>query len=281
MVSGEMIDQLKTQKLLGAFRGEAAVDRERLTDVLVGLGAIAEAPPDVQSIDVNPLIVSADGTPIAVDALVELGATTAAASAAVQHRPPTAAQFEALFNPPAVFVTGASTHPGTFGFVSLHNMLASGYAGGVYGNNLGGEEVLGIKTVADIDELPAGEIDLVFVCTPAAANPALLRSCTAKGITAAFLTSSGYGEAGEEGRRAEAELVALADELGILLAGPNGQGVVRPRPSCARRSSPRTRRPDASESPAKAATSSAASSTTPGPPGSASAEPFRPVTLRR
>jgi acetyltransferase len=40
------------------------------------------------------------------------------------------------------------------------------------------------------------------------------------------LTSAGYGEAGEEGRRAEAELVALADELGILLAGPNGQGVV-------------------------------------------------------
>jgi hypothetical protein len=45
-------------------------------------------------------------------------------------------------------------------------------------------------------------------------------------VKAAFLTSAGYGEAGDEGRRAEAELVALADELGILLAGPNGQGVV-------------------------------------------------------
>ena len=54
----------------------------------------------------------------------------------------------------------------------------------------------------------------------------LLRACAAKGITAAFLTSAGYGEAGDDGRIAEAELVALADELGILLAGPNGQGVV-------------------------------------------------------
>jgi len=45
-------------------------------------------------------------------------------------------------------------------------------------------------------------------------------------VRAAFVTSAGYGEAGEEGRRAEAELVALANELGILLAGPNGQGVV-------------------------------------------------------
>jgi acyl-CoA synthetase (NDP forming) len=64
------------------------------------------------------------------------------------------------------------------------------------------------------------------VCTPKSANPDLLRACAAKGVRAAFLTSAGYGEAGEQGRRDEAELVALCDELGILLAGPNGQGVV-------------------------------------------------------
>ena len=86
--------------------------------------------------------------------------------------------------------------------------------------------MLGIRTVADVAELPDDEIDLVFVCTPASANAGLLRDCAAKGVKAAFLTSAGYGEAGEEGKRAEAELVALADELGILLAGPNGQGVV-------------------------------------------------------
>jgi acetyltransferase len=131
-----------------------------------------------------------------------------------------------LFEPRGVLITGASTHPGKFGFVSLHNLLASGYTGGVFGTNLQGEEVLGIRTVADIDALPQGAIDLVFVCTPAAANPALLRACAAKGVKAAFLTSAGYGEAGDEGRAAEDALVALADELGILLAGPNGQGVV-------------------------------------------------------
>jgi acetyltransferase len=96
----------------------------------------------------------------------------------------------------------------------------------VYGTNLQGEQVLGIQTVADIDSLPANEIDLVFVCTPASANPELLRACARKGIKAAFLTSAGYGEAGEEGKKLEEELIALADELGILLAGPNGQGVV-------------------------------------------------------
>jgi acetyltransferase len=132
----------------------------------------------------------------------------------------------ALFEPRGVLVTGASTHPGKFGFVSLHNILASGYNGAVFGTNLQGEEVLGIKTVADIAALPDGQIDLVFVCTPASANPDLLRACAKKGVKAAFLTSAGYGEAGDEGRKLEEELIALADELGILLAGPNGQGVV-------------------------------------------------------
>jgi succinyl-CoA synthetase alpha subunit len=137
-------------------------------------------------------------------------------------------RFRALFEPRGVLIAGASTHPGKFGFVSLHNLLAAGYEGKVFGTNRDGAEVLGVQTVADVADLPDGEIDLVFVCTPAGANPDLLRACAKKGITAAFIASAGYGEAGEEGRQAQADLVALADELGILLAGPNGQGVVSP-----------------------------------------------------
>jgi acyl-CoA synthetase (NDP forming) len=244
--AGEMIDGLATQRLLGPFRGEAAVDRGAMTAVLVGLGRLAAERPDVVSVDVNPLIVRADGTPVAVDALVEVeevdevgdvgeveeigdvgepDAQRAGSPAPARPRPSEEA-FRALFEPRAVLVTGASSHPGKFGFVSLHNLLAAGYAGEVYGTNLQGEEVLGVRTVADIADLPDGAIDLVFVCTPASANPDILKASAAKGIRAAFLTSAGYGEAGEEGRAAEARLVALADELGILLAGPNGQGVV-------------------------------------------------------
>jgi acyl-CoA synthetase (NDP forming) len=138
----------------------------------------------------------------------------------------TADRFRALFDPRGVVVAGASTHPGKFGFVALHNILACGYQGKVCATNREGVEVLGVRTVPDIADLPDGEIDLVFVCTPAAANPDLLRACAKKGITAAFVASAGYGEAGDDGRRIQDELVALCDELGILLAGPNGQGVV-------------------------------------------------------
>ena len=222
-----LIDSLATQRLLGEFRGEAAVDRGALARLLVGLARLADERPDVASVDVNPLIVRPDGTPVAVDALVVLGDPATRVAFPPARPRPSDEQFRALFEPRGVLVTGASTHPGKFGFVALHNLLASGYAGGVYGTNLAGEEVLGIRTVADIDALPAdAAVDLVFVCTPASTNPAILTACAARGVKAAFLTSAGYGEAGEAGQRAQAELVALADELGILLAGPNGQGVV-------------------------------------------------------
>lgn len=242
VTASEMIDDLATQLLLGEFRGEAAVDRDQLVELIVGLGRLAAERDDLASVDINPLIVQPDGRLVAVDGLVELRSDAVSdgmsdggdARTGPGRRRPTDEQFRALFEPKGVLITGASTHPGKFGFVSLHNLLASGYAGGVYGTNLKGEEVLGVRTVADIAELPDDSIDLVFVCTPAATNPDLLRACAAKGVRAAFLTSAGYGEAGAAGEVAERELVALADELGILLAGPNGQGVVStPKQLCA------------------------------------------------
>lgn len=223
-IARDMVESLSMRALFDRFRGEAAVRIESVVACLMALSSVAETRHDIVSIDLNPLIVRPDGEVVAVDALVELGERPITARTTRPRY--NSEQFRALFEPRGVLVTGASTHPGKFGFVSLHNILASGYQGAVYGTNLHGEEVLGIKTVADIDALPDDAIDLVFVCTPASANPDLLRSCARKGVKAAFLTSAGYGEAGEEGKQAERELVALADELGILLAGPNGQGVV-------------------------------------------------------
>ncbi len=67
-----MIDELRTQDLLGAFRGEDAVNREALADVLLALSAAAEADPTIASIDLNPILIH-NGAPVAVDALVEVG----------------------------------------------------------------------------------------------------------------------------------------------------------------------------------------------------------------
>src|SRR5579862_7616182 len=125
-----------------------------------------------------------------------------------------------LFEPAGVIVAGVSSHPGKFGFTALHNVLAGGYRGRVFAVNRDGGSVLGVPCLTDVADVPSGAADLVMVCTPAAANEALLQDCAAKGVRAAFVASAGYREAGAAGREAEQRLVSLARELGLVLAGP-------------------------------------------------------------
>lgn len=68
----EMLDQLRTQALLGEVRGEPAVDRDAVHAVLLALSKVVTERDDVQSADLNPLLI-VDGKPVAVDALVEVG----------------------------------------------------------------------------------------------------------------------------------------------------------------------------------------------------------------
>jgi len=69
--AAEMLDDLATQAILGAFRGDPALDRSAMIDLLMGLSEAAMAHPELVAADLNPVIIS-DGHPIAVDALVEV-----------------------------------------------------------------------------------------------------------------------------------------------------------------------------------------------------------------
>ena len=224
-----MVESLRAKHLvLKPFRGEKPVDLDALADTLVGLARLAVERPDIHSIDVNPLII-VDGKPVAVDGLVEIGpsqrglAVTPAVSRSAEE---IRARFRPLFHPRGIVVTGASSHPGKFGFVTLHNLRRFGYQGDIFPINREGADILDAPTYKDILDIPPGKADLVFVCTPVAANIGLLRACAKIGVRAAFVASGGYREAGAEGRQLEHELVETANELGILLAGPNGQGVI-------------------------------------------------------
>lgn len=133
---------------------------------------------------------------------------------------------EPLFEPRGVVVAGASSHPGKFGFVALHNILSCGYAGRVFATNRSGGTLLGIDCLPAVSDVPAGEADLVFVCVPAAGVADVLREAASVGIRAAFIGSGGFAEVGEQGAALDSELSALAAELGMAIAGPNGQGLV-------------------------------------------------------
>ncbi|PKN04585.1 MAG: carboxylate--amine ligase [Deltaproteobacteria bacterium HGW-Deltaproteobacteria-9] len=67
----EMIHEIRAVKLLGAFRGENAVDEDVLVKALVGIGELGMTHDEIAEIDINPLIVT-EGKPVAVDALVIL-----------------------------------------------------------------------------------------------------------------------------------------------------------------------------------------------------------------
>lgn len=133
---------------------------------------------------------------------------------------------QALFNPKGVVVVGASTHPGKFGFVALHNILNSGFEGPIYATNTDEASILGIQTVKDLRAVPSSVVDFAMICVPALAIPETLIDASRIGIKAVFIVSGGYRESGVDGSKAESDLLKLSEELGIVIAGPNGQGFV-------------------------------------------------------
>jgi len=68
----EMIQEIRSQKILEPFRGEDAVDLEVLSRTLVALGEIGLQYEEVVGVDINPLKIRKDGKPVSVDALIVL-----------------------------------------------------------------------------------------------------------------------------------------------------------------------------------------------------------------
>lgn len=69
----DMLDELKARPLLDAFRGQAPADLETICRVLTAVGRIGLEHDEIAEIDINPLIISTDGTVTAADALIVLG----------------------------------------------------------------------------------------------------------------------------------------------------------------------------------------------------------------
>ena len=67
----DAIDRMKSQMILNGFRGEPPVKRNVLADILMGIGQIGTSFPNIQEMDINPLIVD-NGFPVAVDAVIVL-----------------------------------------------------------------------------------------------------------------------------------------------------------------------------------------------------------------
>jgi acyl-CoA synthetase (NDP forming) len=130
----------------------------------------------------------------------------------------------ALFAPRAVALLGVSRNPAKLGFRLLENLKARGFAGGVHPVNPAGEAILGYETVRHVEDLPSG-VDLALVSLPAPAVPDAIKALAARGVRAAVILSSGFGEVDADGRTTQAELLATARAAGLRLVGPNCMGV--------------------------------------------------------
>ncbi len=221
----DMFDQISAQKLLDDFRGEKKVDKNAIKKTLKALSDIAITYPDIKEIDINPLIIQPDGSPVAVDGLIVL-------EKAEKIKNATAYDIDlsvvgSCYYPKSLAFIGASATPGKWGHMLLTNTLSRNYKGNVYLVNPKGGKIAGrhvYKSVIDIEN----DIDLAIVTIPAHRVIDLIPDLKKRNVKGILLITSGFREIGVQGEKLEQELMKAAYDEGILVLGPNTMGICNP-----------------------------------------------------
>ena len=127
-----------------------------------------------------------------------------------------------LFRPRSVALVGASDKS-AFSQIAYHNLVQFGFREHTYLVSRRGTPTHGQPTVTSCTQI--GEpVDVAYLMVPQAGLLEALDDAATAGIRNACVLSSGYAEAGEAGRAAQAELARHAAGLGMVLLGPNHLG---------------------------------------------------------
>ncbi len=131
-----------------------------------------------------------------------------------------------LVSPESVAIVGASDRPESIGGRVVQNLLEySNYEGKVYLVNATRDQVAGQNSWSSVANLPETP-DVIIVAVPATHVMQVLTEAAERGVKFAIILSSGFGEAGEEGKAVEKDMRALVERTGIRLYGPNCPGLV-------------------------------------------------------
>ncbi|MET7924327.1 GNAT family N-acetyltransferase [Streptomyces sp. NPDC005349] len=130
-----------------------------------------------------------------------------------------------LLEPASVAVIGANRSPLTLGHEIVANLLRGDFPGQVFPVNPHAEQIAGVRAYANVRDTPEPP-ELALVAVPAEAVPGVVADCAKAGVKAVVVVSTGFGETGPAGRRAELELARSARTSGMRLVGPNCMGVV-------------------------------------------------------
>jgi acetate---CoA ligase (ADP-forming) len=82
----------------------------------------------------------------------------------------------------------------------------------------------GADRVPSVEALPEAP-DAAIIAVPGQGAVDAIEACAARGVKAAVVMASGFGELGAEGKAEEARLRKLANAAGMRLVGPNSQGL--------------------------------------------------------
>jgi acyl-CoA synthetase (NDP forming) len=133
-------------------------------------------------------------------------------------------RLQQAFAPRRIAVVGATEDRNKVGGRPLHYLQRFGFQGAVYPINPKRATVQGLQAYPSLDAVP--EIpDVAIVAVGQDAVPGVIDQCAARGVAAAIVMSSGFGETGSAGVALQHALVAQARRLGVRLVGPNAQGV--------------------------------------------------------
>ena len=132
---------------------------------------------------------------------------------------------QALLNPKSIVIVGGSNDVKKPGGKVLKNIIDGSFKGDLFVVNQKESQVQGISCHATVGEL--ANIDLAILAIPARFCPEIVDILARHKATRAFIIlSAGFGEAGEQGKRLEDEIVKIVDSVDGCLIGPNCIGVL-------------------------------------------------------
>src|SRR5580692_1022566 len=132
-----------------------------------------------------------------------------------------------LLSPKSLAIVGAAADESIRGRLTKQ-LIGHGFDGPIYPVTRSQDEVLGHKAYKSVADIPE-PVDLAVIVVPAAHVISTIEQCGAKGIPAAVIISSGFGEEkSEEAAQRDAQLRALAEKLDMAICGPNSEGLVNP-----------------------------------------------------
>jgi acyl-CoA synthetase (NDP forming) len=128
-----------------------------------------------------------------------------------------------LLAPRSIAIVGASAS-NPYASRLLENLGNGGFTGRLYLINPRQAAIGDVPCHPSIEALPEVP-DLAILVVPQRAVLDVLETCGRRGIPAALIISAGFGEAGDPGRAAQAEIRRIAGEHGMVVCGPNCLGI--------------------------------------------------------